>query len=713
MSEELNKGVGQETAAVHTGSDLLIEIGCEELPASYLAPYAEQLSNLLAAEFAKRDLAPGETTSAFTPRRIVFHCAQLADKQPVKREELRGPPTNVAFKDGAPTRAAEAFAEKAGVPLEKLQRRTVDGKEYLFAKVKRGGGTTASLLPEIIATAIRALRAPKTMRWEDKPTVFARPIRWIVALFGTRVLRVELDGLSAGRKTFGHRFLSPGAIPLASASLDEYRAKLRDAHVILDLSGREGEILRQLAEHGAVREKLDLGLVRTCANLVEWPSVVRGSFPSELLELPAPVLATSLKKHQKSFPAYDASGAITSGFLSVANNDLQDEQLIRRGYERVIVARLADAKFFWDEDRKKSLASRVDALKSVTFHEKLGSYHDKTARVEALVACLCEMAGNPDAASAATRAARLSRADLTTAMVFEFPELQGVMGRQYARVVDGEPDDVCVAIEEMYQPRGADDALPASLAGALLSIADKMDTLAGCCAVGLGPTSSADPYALRRQSLGVLRTIARHEFSFSLQALVDAALSPFNAPKAAEIARQVRTLLNGRLETVLKDMGVRYDLVNAVLAAGADNVARTVATARRLMSLLDAPEFKKACTVVERCHNITRDAKLADTVVDATLFAEPLEKALWSAWQTAQKQIAECSGRGDVAGAITCLAGPLYDSLHEYFDRVMVNVDDEQLRTNRQKMLRTIRDAAASSVADLSCVVFEGEAAGS
>jgi glycyl-tRNA synthetase beta chain len=293
-------------------------------------------------------------------------------------------------------------------------------------------------------------------------------------------------------------------------------------------------------------------------------------------------------------------------------------------------------------------------------------------------------------------------------MVFEFPELQGIMGRIYARMVDGEPEPVCVAIEEMYQPRTADDAPPASPAGALLSIADKMDSIACCCAAGLGPTGSADPYALRRQALGMLRTIAQHNFRFPMRALLDTALGQVKDANTAALSRQIIQILQGRLETVLKDLDVRYDIVNAVLGPGWNDVAQTIDTAKKLTALLGAPEFRKACTVLERCHNITRDATLADTNVDTAAFAEPLESALWTAWQACQPEMAAAAARGDLHAAIRVLAGPFHDTLHEYFDRVMVNVEDDKLRTNRHKTLRAIRNAVAASVADLSCVVFEG-----
>ena len=686
----------------------LLEIGAEELPASYLAPYAEQLLRLFTEAFSAANLAASGMQTAYTPRRLVFFCKRLAEQQPLRNEELKGPPKAIAFQNGQPTRAALGFAEKAGLPLEKLETRVIDGKEYLFASVTRGGAQTADLLATLIPTVIRQLKSPKSMRWEDKPTVFARPIRWIMALFGNTVIPAALDGIIAGNITHGHRFLAPKPIKLRSARYASFAQRLLKAQVILEHAARVAEITRQLLAHGAREEKIDSGLVQVCADLVEWPSVVRGAFPETLRELPEPVLVTSLKKHQKSFCVYDDSGALAAGFLSVANNDITDESRIRDGYERVIVARLDDAKFFWDEDRKKKLSERVEALKTMVFQEKLGTYHDKTLRVQTLARYLAETLCRPELAEPAARAALLARADLTTAMVYEFPELQGVMGSIYARGVDNEPAAVAEAIQQMYQPRGADDALPQSPIGALLSIADKMDTISGCFAVGFGPTGSGDPYALRRQSLGVLRIFSQHDFRLSLSALSAKALEPFAAHAQPAVREQILQLFHGRLETVLKDLGIRYDVINAVLASGWDDVARTVDRARQLMTLLETEDFRRACTIIERCHNITRDQQIPAGAVDPAIFDHPLERALWTAWNGVAAEIAAADARNDAGAALACLSSRLYDALHAFFDQVRVMEDNAALRTNRLRMVRAIHDELAARIADLSRIVFEG-----
>ena len=684
--------------------NFLLEIGTEEIPASYLAPYSEQLKKMFAEEFLKLNLKAEGISTVFTPRRLTLFCENLSEKQPIKNEKLKGPPASVAFKDGAPTKAAEAFARKTGIDVDKLETKEFDGKEYLYAEVETGGADSVDLLKISIPTIIRKLRSPKSMRWEDKPTVFARPLRWIVAMLGDKIIPAELDGIVASNFTFGHRFIAPEKIVLENAGKEKYCETLLKAYVIVDAQNREEEIVKQLIFHGAIEEKIDTNLVSVCANLVEWPKVVRGSFPEEMLELPEEVLLTTLKKHQKSFLVYDKDGKVVAGFLSVANNDLQDEKRIRSGFERVIVARLADAKFFWDDDRKKKLADIVDNLKNVVFHEKLGTYFDKTKRIQELVEFLADAVGESDAKVHAARAAYLSRADLTTAMVNEFANLQGTMGRIYAKVVDGESDEVATAIEEMYQPRTADDNLPASTAGALLSIADKIDTIARSCAVGLGPTGSADPYALRRQSLGLLRTLAHHNFHISIKEILEKTLK--SSENSSEAFAQVIKLFQGRLETVLKDYGVRYDVINAVLATGWDDVALTVDKAKLIMEIVDTENFKKVCTIAERCNNITKSEKLEDTNIDESLFSEPLEKDMWKAWITASEKMNIAVKDNNYEVAIKTLAEDFSDILHKYFDEVRVNAEDEKIKLNRLKCVRSIRNELFGKIANLSKIVF-------
>ncbi len=687
--------------------NFLLEIGTEEIPASYLVPYSKQLKKLFTDEFSKLNLNAQGISLDFTPRRIALFCENLAETQPVKNEKLKGPPASVAFKEGVPTKAAEAFAKKTGIAIEKLETQTFDGREYLYAEIQTGGAKAIDLLKESIPVIIRKLRSPKSMRWEDKPTIFARPIRWLVALLGKEVIPVKLDGLKADRISYGHRFISPDKIIFESADPAIYKEKLKSAYVILDSVEREQIIINQLLSHGAIEERIDKFLVTTCANLVEWPNVIRGTFPDSMLALPESVLENALKKHQKSFLIYNDDGSVAAGFLSVTNNDLDDEKLIRNGYERVILARLDDAKFFWDEDKKEKLDSRVEKLKNIVFQDKLGSYFDKTNRICELVVSMANTINQKQLAIPASRAAYLSRADLTTAMVNEFPNLQGIMGKIYAHETDSEPENVCRAIEEMYKPRSADDSLPVSLEGALVSIADRIDTLVGCCAVGLGPTGSADPYALRRQSLGMLKTIIKHNLHFSIKKLLEEAAAKFDLDNSCKTIDLVIQIIQGRFETLLKENGVRYDVINAVISSGWDDITNAADKAVQLTEIVDSPEFQRACTIVERCYNITKSAELLNTDVDENLFSEQLERELWAEWKIAEKELGESIDNNDYKSAVNNIAGEFYDKLNVFFDDVRVNAEDDKLKNNRLKLVRSIRDSLVNKLADLAKIVFD------
>ena len=687
--------------------NFLLEIGTEEIPASYLKPYSNQLRDLFTRGIAKQEVNIGNVNVAFTPRRLTLFVSEIDEQQPVKNIDLKGPPADIAFKDGAPTKAAEAFAKKCGIEIDKLKTKDFGGREYLFANVIQGGGKTIDLLPEIIISVIRKLKSPKSMKWEDKPTVFARPVRWLTAILGDEIVPVDLDGLKSDRITYGHRFISPEKITLSSADWQPYEEKLKSANVILEAEDREKIIVEQLLAHGAIEKRIDRFLVTTCANLVEWPNVIRGSFPDSLLELPESVLENALKKHQKSFLIYDDEGKVEAGFLSVTNNDLDDEKLIREGYERVILARLDDAKFFWDEDKKQKMSDKVEKLKNIVWQDELGSYFDKTTRICELVELIAEKIGKTELAAPASRAAYLSRADLTTAMVCEFANLQGIMGNIYAKVVDGEPENVCNAIEEMYKPRSADDSVPKSVEGALVSIADRIDTLVGCCAVGLGPTGSADPYALRRQSLGMLKTIIEHKLHFSIENLLKEAADKFKLDDSKKIVDDVVQIIQGRFETLLKENGVRYDVINAVIDSGWDDISTTVNKAAKLMEIVDSEEFRKACTIVERCHNITKTAELSDTEVDENLFEEKLESELWAEWKIVKPEFISSVERNDYKSAVGNITGKFYDKLNVFFDDVRVNAENENLKNNRLKLVRSFRNLIVDKLADLSKIVFE------
>lgn len=685
----------------------LCEIGTEELPARYIPAYAAQWKKLFADACKAQSLSPGDIHTDGTPRRLMLFCESLPVKQPAETLTLRGPAADIAFKDGKPTKAAEGFCKKNGVSLDDVTTQTCDGKEYLMATVTRGGADTRDILCAILPEIIRQLKAPKSMRWGTSPTVFARPIRWLLALFGDDVVSAQLDAITADRITYGHRFLAPERISLDTADRTVYEARLKDAYVIVPSSVRKDTITRGLAAHPNETVKQDDALIETCTFLTEWPTLIRGTFPEELLTLPEPVLSTSLKTHQKSFLLHHPNGAPINAFLAVTNNDLAHQDVIRAGYERVVVARLKDAQFFWNEDLQHTLRERTQRLKDIVFHEKLGTYYDKTQRVISLVRSLAEHTGLTSHADDAQRAAELARADLTSSMVFEFPELQGTMGRIYSNLCDKENENVCAAIEEMYLPRSADDALPSSPAGALLSIADKLDTLCGCCAAGHAPTGSADPFALRRQTLGILRTVIHHTLSLPLRDCVEDACAPFAEIMPIDtLSNIVLDIVHGRRETVLKDLGIPYDVISAVCAATTDDITRIAARATTLTRMHDDDVTARACTVVERCARITRDCISERLPVNADLFVEEGEHSVYHAWQTAQDALRTAMTTDDMAAALTTLSGEFYENLERFFTDIRVNVDDTKLRQNRLALLYEIYRTIADQCADLSLLVF-------
>lgn len=725
----------------------LFEIGTEEIPASYLSAYSRQMTELLEKFFQDSGLAFEPLAAAWTPRRLAFFCPALETQQPVTEAEVKGPPVAVAYKDGVPGKAAEAFAAKVGLPLEKVGRVQEGGREYLFAKVSKGGARTADLLKEGLPGLVRALRSPKSMHWDSLPTVFARPIRSLTALLGSETIACELDGLVATSHVKGHRFLSPAGFDLASADWQAYEEGLEKNCVVLDYDRRCALIKSQLLALGAREESLDYDLLGTCANLTEYPKAIKGSIAPEYLELPPEVLITTLKKHQKSFPCYGPDGRLEAAFLSVTNNDLQDADTIRSGYERVITARLADAKFFWDEDRRTPFGERLEKLGGVVFQKDIGTYLAKSRRVAKVCRRLGELCGQPEAAEKAAQAALLSRCDLTTAMVFEFPELQGTMGRVYAACVDGAEPEVAAAIEEMYQPRSANDSVPASLPGAILSICDKLDTIIGCVAVGLAPTGSADPYMLRRQTFGMLKTIIAHKLVFqlselartvltelygdsesfkkelaesfakklgieassvSLEALEKAAERWFRPlPAAAGFEKSLLSLIQGRFETVLKDEGVSYDIVQAVFGAPWPGIYINTQKALQLNAIRGEAEFLALCNMLTRCVNIAKDEKKgkAAPAVEPALFADQAEKDLWTAWEGVRPQVAELADSHRFSDAVRLLASRIAGPLDRFFTEVRIYAEDPQVCANRLAILKTLSEAIRSGLADLSKVV--------
>lgn len=704
-------------------SDLLFELGCEEMPVGPLQETAAAWRETLPGLLRGLRLKHGEMWVSRTPRRLVLHVGGVADTQEPLCERRRGPAAKVAFDaEGRPSAAAEGFARSAGVDVEDLVVESDEQGEYVWAVSKQPGRPAKEVLPAALERQlVRNLVLGKSMRWGSGELRFVRPIRWIVALLGPEVLPVEIDGLKAGRLTFGHRFLAPGPFELKDAS--QYRSAIEElGGVVVDAGTRaeaiEAELVRVAREAGfrpvfAVGERPFLEVI----DLVEAPHVVLGSFEAEHTRLPREVLATAMESHQRYFPVEDGQGRLAPGFLVVHNGDPARGDAIRRGHERVLKARLADAGFFFDEDRKRPLAERIDDLKGIVFQERLGTMYDKAVRIEALAGALAELLGEPnDICIAARRAALLAKADLLTDMVGEFPDLQGVMGREYA-LLDGESPTVAEAIFEHYLPRGSDDDLPKTRAGALVSIADKIDTIVGCFAAGLIPTGSQDPYALRRQALAILRIAIEQELKVEVPWLVERALSGHmsfivrptegsdakSAPHASELVRrQVESFLSDRLRTYLVPV-YGYDRVDAVLSRGIGEPAGTLRRIKAVAAFMETPGADDLLI------GYTRAKNLADPGVGAepeTGLMGDAERALFDAVIKTDREIGQALERGDFEAALGTLAA-LRGPVDTFFDEVLVMDEDEGLRANRLRLLNRVV-AVFERLADLSRIVVAG-----
>lgn len=692
--------------------DFLLEIGTEEIPAGYLAPAAAALAEMAWELLAAAGPAlPEGRKCLWTPRRIALFISGLPEKRPDFPEIVQGPSKKVAFDDaGKPTKAAMGFARGQGVDIGQLEIRDTKNGPYVFVKKTVKGRRTAELLAEALPGIIMKLPFPKSMYWDDPNFRFARPIRSICALLGDEVVKFNVGRVKSDRKVYGHPFLAPGAIELERADLDAYRAALCKAFVIVDQIERreliKGQIEKLLAGRGA--ELTEEALLDEVTNLVEFPTAVEGKFPEHYLEVPDEVVEAAMMEHQRYFPVRDGSGKLVNRFITVSNRPGEYSESIREGNERVLNARLSDAEFFWREDRRSPLRAFGERLSGVTFQEKLGSYADRVGRMARLGVFIAQQLGCEAAVKEKVeRAAELSKADLVTQMVGEFPSLQGVIGREYAKA-DGEDPEVAQAISEHYQPRSARDGLPQTLVGKILALADKFDSLSGCFAAGLAPTGSQDPYALRRQTQGIVRIILSGELTLSLSAVLRKAISllPSGLADAEKVEAEVLAFVQDRLYYYFRDDGCPHDIVQAVLKPGFDDL---LDLSRRLASLVDLSgthDWHKLVTAVERTHNITRDFTPAGDV-NQKLLAEPEEQELFRLYVGNRDRITRLIDEHRYGEVCDLYEQTFAVPLHVFFAKVFVNVDDEKTRTNRLTLLKQINRLFADRVADLSQILIE------
>ncbi len=708
--------------------DFLLEIGCEEIPARMIDAASAELQKRIADLLKRERLEASSFTSYDTPRRLAVLASGVPVAQPDLTEKITGPSVNVAYKDGQPTPAAQAFAKKAGVDVSRLEKITTPKGEYLAATVTRSGRRTPEILAESLPKEINSIYWPKNMFWRMPNERFVRPVRWLVAMLDGEVVPLEFDGIKAGRRSRGLRAMGDQPIEVSSAA--GYIDALRSGRV-LSREERLQKIRKALdaatrTVPGA-RWREDKELIDTVVNLTEWPSVVLGSFDPEFLALPQEVLVTVMRDHQKYFAVEDADGKLLPHFLAVLNSDGDEQGIIRHGHERVLRARFNDARFFWESDQKHPLRERALWLKKVTFQKDLGSYYEKTRRVQRLASWLSELLKQSGIAvrpGVIHKAGLLSKADLTTDLVKEFTELQGIVGGLYAcaqeldkGMAPATRQAIADAVYDHYKPESMEDSVPRTVEGAVLSIADKADSIAGMFALGLQPTGSKDPFALRRQANGIVKVLAEHKLPINLNQLFVDARETYHGSSAEkkfsvnDPSLAIKAFFRERLEFYLRDaLGFQYDVVNAVLGAGSDDVVDAVARAQAVQAVLNVPEFLAIAAASKRIRNILKQA--AEKKLRIAEKFEPLpetseeEKAL-AAYIEKNAPGIECHRRKKEYQAALHLLSTAREPVDKFFDKVMVMVEDDQVRANRLALLQSLLKEF-STIADFSEIVTDG-----
>jgi glycyl-tRNA synthetase beta chain len=696
--------------------ELVFEIGCEEIPAGMLARAEDELRTNLTKLLTAENLIEGVTVETFGgPRRLTAWVRGLVPKQADVTNEVTGPPKSVAYDhEGFPTRAALSFAEKQGMRVEDVHIIQTPKGDYLAAKQVKRGRTAEEILREILPRAIHDLTWPRSMTWTGIDGArFIRPIRWLLAVLDGKSLRFSFGGVSSGDKTFGHRFIGKGELTVKS--FGEYEKKLGANGVIVRPQARREKIekeLNQLARKGGFQIHEDAALKNLVCYLNEYPTVIEGEFDSAFLNLPDEILVTVMRDHQKYFAVENNRGELAPRFLAVINLARDSRGLVRAGHERVLRARFADAQFFWAADQKKQLVDNLPKLERVTYESRLGSYRDKVERVRSIARWLTEQwysSGMIEAHVAeADRAAELAKCDLATEMVREFPELQGIVGGLYARA-QGEPDEVADAIYDHYRPVGLTDPIPRNVTGCAVALADKLDSIAGCFTVGVVPTGSSDPYALRRAALGIVKIILEKKLPVSLSLAVGAAAKALlvHKPKkgmTTEQEAQVLDFILDRAKFIFRDRdGFAYDEVNAVFRAGAEDLEDTQKRLVALKSIRKSKNFEPLAVSFKRVRKILERADLSKTDgrhVQAELFEHDAERELYAGMREAGARVQTAKRAGKYQEALEIIAG-LRKAVDRFFEEVMVMAEDDRIRTNRLTLLAEL-SKEFTTVADFS-----------
>ncbi|WP_138493258.1 glycine--tRNA ligase subunit beta [Paenibacillus pinistramenti] len=689
--------------------DLLFEIGLEETPARFIRAAMDQLKERTVKWLDASGIQHGTAHAYATPRRLTVLVKDVAEKQEDVEEEVKGPSRKIALdENGNWSKAALGFARSQGVEPEQFTFRELGGVEYIYVTKNTKGVYTSDVLPEGLLGILTAMTFPKNMRWASYDFKFVRPIKWIAALFGSEVVPVSIAGVESGNVTKGHRFLGSEAVISEPA---DYLDTLRRQHVIADTEERQKLIVDQIeklaAEKGwniAVKDDL----LEEVLFLVETPTVLVGTFDESFLNIPQEVLITSMREHQRYFPVLDSKGSLLPFFVTVRNGNSDSLDVISKGNEKVLRARLSDAKFFYEEDQKLAIKDALSKLETIVFHEELGTIGDKVRRIRRIADNLAaKLSVDSSVRETANRGAEICKFDLVTQMVYEFPELQGVMGQDYARKA-GESEAAADVVFEHYQPRFAGDNVPASLAGSIVSIADKIDTIVGCFSIGIIPTGSQDPYGLRRQAQGIVQIVLEHKLDIQLSEIFALGIEAHEALRglkrpASQISQDMNEFFGLRVKKILSD-DLRYDIVDAVIAAGHDNVVSVVKRGNALAAAVNGQEdFKSTVDSFNRVSNLAAKAVSAEKV-RSDLLNEASEQALYEAWQSASADYRQALEQNEAEQALHLLSG-LKEPITAFFDSVMVMADDEQIRNNRLALLAAI-DEDLKAFADFSKLVW-------
>lgn len=690
------------------GKELFLEIGSEEIPAAFIKSALESMANTIRDSLEESRIAFGNVKTFATPRRLLLVVDNVSERQDDVVLETQGPAGKVAYDaEGKPTKALEGFVRSQGISIDDAEIRKTPKGEYIFAVKEEKGADTVRLLPAILGKLISSIPFRKSMRWRDLEVTFARPVHWIVSLFGGEIVPVTFGDVQSSNVSRGHRFHAPDRFEVSSFS--DYNLHCKNKMIIIDPEERKSLIRKGALDAAADIDGIlieDEPLLEEIANLVEYPVVLRGNFDEEYLNLPREVVINAMREHQRYFSMEDSHGKLLPSFITVSNTRARDMGVVRKGNERVLRARLSDAAFYYYEDLKIPLDEMVESLKGVVFQTKLGTSFEKVERIKTLAVYLADEAV-PEKKDQVLRAAHICKADLMSGVVGEFPSLQGIMGRDYA-LKAGEDKEVAEAVFEHYLPRNADDILPSTDTGAIVALADKMDTICGCFGVGLIPTGGSDPYALRRQAIGIINILLEKGYKLSLYEFISKSVEILQdrcTKDAVEISKDVAGFFRSRLSGLLTSAGYPHDVVDAVLSAGFDDIVDAVEIVKALSPLKDLPDFEPLAVSFKRIVNITKGYEPA--TVDPSLFEVEAEEALHHAYHEIAGDVFDLANAGKYGDALL-KTKEIRLHVDKFFDDVMVMVDDEVLKNNRLSLLKEVSKLFIR-FADFSKIVIENK----